>query len=423
MQKIILSLLAFFSRIIIKIHEPYIIWVTWTVWKTTITTYIASYLELLYPWDVRISPYHYNGEYWLPLSILWAKTGGKNPFRWIWVFFMAIITCFRKYPKYLILEYGIDHPGEMDFLLSIARPDIAIISPIASNHLEQFGTLAQYRNEKLKLLQGVENCIIHESLRLYVDSEWVYYGTGWMSDIDASHFQFSLSWVSADVSMYDQKFSISLPSFGAYQIENILPSYAIGYILSLDLDILAKNSKLFAPESWRSSLLEGKHESVIIDGSYNGGYESICRGIDSVLPFLPSHRIIFLLWDMRELWEHTEDLHKNLATYILEHIGEERDVVFFLVWPLMRKYVQSLISSTFSTSSGLSSRKIWDEIASCLGQEKKPTIVYVKGSQNTIFLEEGIKKILNNPEDVSRLCRQSLHWMKIKEGFFNTVTE
>ncbi len=423
MQKLLLSLLAFFARMIVQIHRPYIIWVTGTVGKTTITKYVASYLELSYPHEVRISPYHYNGEYGLPLSIIGAKTGGKNPFRWLWVFLVAITACIRKYPKYLVLEYGIDHAGEMDFLLSIATPNIAIVSPIASNHLEQFGTLINYRNEKLKILRNAEQCIIHESLRLYGEQDALYYGTGSMSEIDASHFSFSLTWVSAEVTVQAEKFPITLPSFGAYQIENILPCYAIGSILGLDLENIWKNSHLFSPESWRSSVLRGQGESVIIDGSYNWWYESICRGIDSVLPFLPSHRILFFLWDMRELWEHAENLHKDLAAYILEHIDEERDVQFFLVWPLMEKYVSPIIAQVFPVFTNPSSRILSLKIHEQLIALEKPTIIYVKGSQNTIFLEEGIKNFLKKTEDSQKLCRQSALWMKKKEEFFKTIPQ
>lgn len=39
----------------------------------------------------------------------------------------------------LILEYGVDHPGEMDFLLSIVKPNIGIFTAIDSVHSEQFG--------------------------------------------------------------------------------------------------------------------------------------------------------------------------------------------------------------------------------------------------------------------------------------------
>ena len=44
----------------------------------------------------------------------------------------------------------------------------------------------------------------------------------------------------------------------------------------------------------------------------------------------------------------------------------------------------------------------------------KIPVVYVKGSQNTIFLEEGIKKILRNPSDIDKLCRQSAEWLAKK---------
>ena len=92
-----------------------------------------------------------------------------------------------SYERYLVLEYGIDHPGEMDFLLSIAEPDIAIISPVAVNHIEQFGSLGVYRAEKLKLINPENTiAIVHESLRQYVDREAYFYSTGGLSDITVS---------------------------------------------------------------------------------------------------------------------------------------------------------------------------------------------------------------------------------------------
>jgi UDP-N-acetylmuramyl pentapeptide synthase len=53
----------------------------------------------------------------------------------------TIITklLFGKKPyDVLILEYGIDRPGEMDFLLGIAKPHIGVFTAIDSVHSEQF---------------------------------------------------------------------------------------------------------------------------------------------------------------------------------------------------------------------------------------------------------------------------------------------
>ncbi len=97
-----------------------------------------------------------------------------------------------SYPKYLVLEYGIDHPGEMDFLLSIARPDIAILTPIEPNHIEQFGNVGAYRLEKLKILDATKNRIVHESLREFITQSVIYYGLGARADVDASGIQITL---------------------------------------------------------------------------------------------------------------------------------------------------------------------------------------------------------------------------------------
>lgn len=111
MNALLLHLLSALASLIIRRHRPYIIGVTGTVGKTTITTTIAMMLRQSLGQDmVAISPYHYNGEYGLPLAIMQAKSGGKNILLWIVAFGVGISQIFRKYPKYIVLEYGIDHP-------------------------------------------------------------------------------------------------------------------------------------------------------------------------------------------------------------------------------------------------------------------------------------------------------------------------
>lgn len=271
MNTILLLFLGFFSRIIIRRHKPYIIGVTGTVGKTTITTHIARFLVRQYGTkNVLYSPYHYNGEYGLPLTIIGVKSPGKNPFLWVWVFFIAIARVFLPYPRYLVLEYGIDHPGEMDFLLSIAVPDIAIVTPVEPNHLEQFGSLDNYRNHKLKLITGVKHSIVHESLRQYIDIDTLFYSLGALSDIDASNIDISIHGTKATIHYNHKDYSLTLPAIGAFQIENILPLYPIAGILGINMELISEYALHSLPESGRSNILAGIFDTTIIDGSYNG---------------------------------------------------------------------------------------------------------------------------------------------------------
>lgn len=132
----------------------------------------------------------------------------------MYIFLKAIWRCFRPYPHYLILEYGIDHPGEMEYLLSIARPDIAILSPVAPNHLEQFGTLDLYRREKLLLIQRTRSyAIVHESLREYVQEKAFFYGKENSSYAHISHTNQEIDGIDASFLVGKRGQNLALPSF------------------------------------------------------------------------------------------------------------------------------------------------------------------------------------------------------------------
>lgn len=424
MQKIILSLLALLAKSLILFHKPKIIGITWTVGKTTVTSHVHAFLSQNLPTKkIWYSQYHYNGEYGLPLTVIWAKTGWKNPFAWVWVFLVGFSRFFRPYHDILVLEYGIDHPGEMDFLLSIAIPDIAILTEIAPNHLEQFGTFEAYKKEKFKLAHAVGELIIHDSLRKSIDREWFYYGSGAMSDIDISHVTIDTKGTHARVHMRHSDHDISLRAFWIFHIINLLPLYALCEIYQIDPEKVSVYAHGVQGEAGRSSILEWVAWSTIIDGSYNGWYLALHAGIESLRSFSLSHKLYLILWDMRELWDETENIHSQLAQDIIDmYWHQNADIEFLLVWPSMRTYMLPILESRFVVHSYLSSRVAGEYLQKKLIESsEKPAMVYVKWSQNTIFLEEAIELLLKDKKDIIKLCRQSAEWKKKKDIFFSTL--
>lgn len=266
----------------------------------------------------------------------------------------------------------------MQFLLDIVTPHIAILTPVEPNHLEQFGSIEVYRANKLMILEHAKYRIIHESLRQYVDLDSLYYSLGALSDIDAAHIEMDVSGTRAVVQYSKKEYPITLPAIGTFQIENLLPLYPIADILNIDPAHIARYASHGSPETGRSSILSGIHDSTIIDGSYNGGYLSIREGIISMRSFIHSHRIIFLLGDMRELGEVSQNMHEKLAHEICDIIPHESHVSFYLVGPMMRDYVAPILSSHFHTLSSLSSRESGDAIRDDLAQNKTKAIIYAK---------------------------------------------
>lgn len=422
MQWLLRGYLRWLARIILLYKKPYIIWVTGTVGKTTIAASIVQYLQGEFgEHAVMYSKYHYNGEYWLPLTVIGARTGGKNPFLWLWVTITAFSRLFRPYPRFLVAEYGIDHIGEMHFLRSIARPDVLIVTPIVSNHLEQFWTLEVYRQEKLGLLQDVPHILAHESLRSFVSEKGMFYGSNSESDIFLSDVILSLQGTDAVAHMGTKSYSFTVPALWKYQAENMLPLYFIGDILQCSLEWVANAIQYISPESGRSRLIFGKYNAIIIDGSYNASYASIYEWLISLIDIVWDYQLYVFLWDMRELGNASPQLHRRLAKEIVRLFKHRRDTFFFLVWPEMHSYVAPILREYFLVETSMSSRAWGKRLENLIKSSTRKSLVYAKWSQNTIFLEEGLKYLL----DVSQhdlLCRNSVTWHKKKEQFFSKIS-
>ena len=103
----------------------------------------------------------------------------------------------------------------MEYLVSIVRPDIAILSPVAPNHLEQFGTFERYRDAKLLLIDSAKaHSIAHESLREFVLKENTYfYGKDASSDASIVSAEQNLEGINAEIVYNTKNYTITLPSF------------------------------------------------------------------------------------------------------------------------------------------------------------------------------------------------------------------
>jgi UDP-N-acetylmuramoyl-tripeptide--D-alanyl-D-alanine ligase len=109
-----------------------VVGVTGTVGKTTAKDMLAQVLGGP-AHAIHAAPASYNSECGLPLAILAAPASSRV----------------------LVLEYGVNAPGEMARLLNIARPHHACITALTPVHLEGMGDLATIVAEKLKLAATV----------------------------------------------------------------------------------------------------------------------------------------------------------------------------------------------------------------------------------------------------------------------------
>ena len=157
LKNIVIFILTIEAWLVVKKYKPKIIAVTGTVGKTG--TKDALYIALAPFIFVRKSEKSFNSELGVPLTILGCPNAWDNPFLWVKNFLdaLSLLVNDRPYPKWLILEIGADHPGDIRRLMRWIRPDVNVITQFADVpvHVEFFNSPEEVNTEDALLAMGL----------------------------------------------------------------------------------------------------------------------------------------------------------------------------------------------------------------------------------------------------------------------------
>ncbi len=441
-------LLGYLARWYIKKRQPYVIGINGSVGKTSCRMIVHQTLNQLLPQlHIETSPKNFNGELGMSLSIFGITSYTPS----IWGVLKTIWQCFyRRYIAQqkpydvIILEYWIDHPGEMNFLLSIVRPHCSIHTQIDAVHSLQFGNPDNIAREEFLLQQYTRNIVFinkdDEYLHHVEDAITVdtisYSASGHKKDTTVRFDTINTTdtnIVQQATVLYNQKKSITLGI-------NLLGDYHMAYasVWVCLSDILSYNffkkdcvsdwqtiTLNLALQPWRWTMFAWIHNSIIIDSTYNASPRSVAHIIHSTQDrkdqMHPTHKILYVLGDMRELGWEEKQAHEYIASILLK-----QNAAALLVWDSMKNilmpYLQSHWYGTLSHVQRFPNYEaLWQYLQAYLLQNNStPHIVVCKGSQNTIFLEEAIKYILVDKNDEQHLTRQWDRWASKKKKFLET---
>jgi len=440
-------LLSFFARKYVAKHKPLVIWINWSVWKTSCRMIIYQTLcKFINNKEIYTSSKNFNWELWLSLSIFQIEEFVPSLFWSIKVFFKVLFTSlFWKKPyDIVVLEYWIDHPWEMEFLLNIVQPQIWVFTAIDSVHSMQFGSPENIAKEEKKMVQNtLELALLNiddkdaMSLVDNIEIDYLTYQTQWYDskwDITFSNEKFEYK----DENLYSN-FDLSIRQKNINITTNILWKANYGYIwvaLAI-LDIINyKDWKASIFDSFDNVFLDYKlqwgrlsvfnwlYDSLLFDSTYNSSPLSVQKILNTVHniknDLFSDSEIWLMLWDMRELWKLTESDHRKIATYV--HSVADR---VFLVWENMQKYLKDELEKIWYDMSKVEeftdSVTLGNRVKEELKKSDWKKLVIWKGSQNTIYLEEAIKILLADDEDSKNLVRQSDWRLKKKKRFFDSV--
>jgi len=428
MRKLIQLKLKILSKLILKKYKPKIIGITGSVGKTSAKE--AVYTVLKTKFNVRRNTKNYNNEIGLPLTIIGSDSPGKSIFGWLGVFFKAlglILFKDKNYPKILVLEMGVDRPGDMKYLMGIAKGDIGIVTLISHSHEEFFEDVKEIQKEKGLLVENLKPggwAILNfddELTRELAGKSKVKvlsYGFKEGAMLRAQELVFSFEKTKEVDNLLGLSFKLTyngsfipvlLPQVIGYNsIYAALVAAAVGLTMEMNLVEISKAMREFDSPNGRMNLIDGIKHTLIIDDTYNSSPISVMSALDIVskIPIAKGARRFAVLGDMLELGKYSEEGHREVGRYA----AKARVDKLITVGERARDIARS------AEEAGMARDNIFEytdvaEAGRFIQQRiEQGDLILVKGSQG-MRLEKIVKEIMAEPLRAKELLvRQEEEW-------------
>ena len=238
-----------------------------------------------------------------------------------------------------VLELGANQVGDIDYLSSLVKPDIGIVTNISGAHLEGFGSIENIRKEKKSIFNH---------------SNKGYYGDEIETSVTLSNHPL------ANNKVFLKNASI------AYEV-------CKDFMVKSDQEEFSRIIEDFVLPKGRGQIYSLSEGIVLIDDTYNANPESVKAAIDNLGRHKTKGRRIFIFGDMKELGENEIDFHKEIASYCE---GKIDGIICY----------GDLAKNTFNNSKSISLRLHFDNkdalVAEVCSLLENDDIIMLKGSRS-----------------------------------------
>ncbi len=389
MKKLVTNYLIRRTAKFINKKRPKIVVATGSVGKTSTTQAIATVLKAKY--SVLTTKGNYNTDIGVVMTIF-GQHSKTNVLAWIWLSLKVCFLSFRK-PKHevYVLELGTDHPGEIA-TFSFLKPDIAVVTAVAPEHMEFFKTIEAVAEEELSVSKYSQTTLINK--RMVADK--------FLKDL-------------GDIGFYDRSDVLAhapnLKVVGIHSLDAVAAAAKLAEMLGMNKGEISDAIQQIEPQPGRMNVLKGVNDSVLIDDTYNSSPEAAKAALDYLYSLKAPQKIV-LLGNMNELGDTSADSHREIGEYC---DPGKLDMVLTLGPDSNNFLAEAAEKRGCKVVRCKTPYEAGDKIKEFI---KTGAVVLLKGSQNGVYAEEATKMLLADSNDTSKLVRQTSYWPAKKKASF-----
>jgi UDP-N-acetylmuramoyl-tripeptide--D-alanyl-D-alanine ligase len=236
------------------------------------------------------------------------------------------LTMLRAGPatRFLVLEMGARHIGDIAALAGLVAPDIAVVLNVGQAHLGKFGSRAAIARAKGELVQGLApggTAVLNAddprvvAMRSLTGGPVLTFGRAGPADVRVLGLTLDrLGRPSFTLGAAAASAPVALPLVGAHQALNAAAAAAAGLAAGVPLDVAATALATAALSKWRLELRDLAGGATLLDDSFNANPDSTRAALDA-LAAIEGGRRIAVLGEMLELGPDSAAEHRAVGEY------------------------------------------------------------------------------------------------------------
>lgn len=309
--------------------------------------------------------------------------------------------------KWLVLEAGMNHAGEMEYLSSVAEPDVAVLLNVGPAHMGFFKSLTEIASAKAELLHhlkesgeivinGEDSEVMDAVNRVEaakaVKFKKTLFGLSPVSDYYASHISvMGQEGTSFKLNTSDQAIPTTIPHPGVHNALNAVSAIATAKVASPELDLFKVCDSLkFSTNQEMRFQMEKLNDFLLVNDAYNANPSSMRASIMAASKICKNSGLVLILGDMLELGDGSENFHTGIGKLA----GEVKAHSVFAIGDFAPTIVEG------AKLSGVVNAEVATSVEQCAELVKKINtteieVVLVKGSRG-MKLERVVDLIRKN---------------------------
>lgn len=231
------------------------------------------------------------------------------------------LTRLKAGHQFAVIEMGANHHGEIEKLVAMAQPQVAIINNVAAAHLEGFGSLEGVAKAKGEIYTGIANdgvAIVNADM-LYQDiwqpligeRKTLTFGLENPADVSALDCQTTPAGSHFMVQLDGVNHFVSLPLPGRHNVANALAAMTVCHALGIEPSAMIKGLASIKAVPHRLQLRPTKQQAMLIDDTYNANPGSFGQALQTLKSF-PGQRWL-VLGDFGELGPDSLQIHQQMG--------------------------------------------------------------------------------------------------------------